>query len=76
MRDPAQARTHCRFDAAHAPDAWFSAGAVWEVRCADLSLSPAHRAALGLVDRDKGISLRFPRHVHFSYAHKSAFGRF
>lgn len=55
-----------RFDAAHAPDAWFAAGAVWEVRCADLSLSPAHRAALGLVDRDKGISLRFPRWVNTS----------
>ncbi|XP_038218673.1 DNA ligase 1-like [Zerene cesonia] len=45
------------------PDVWLSAAAVWEVRCADLSLSPAHRAALGLLERDRGVSLRFPRFI-------------
>ncbi|XP_075985103.1 DNA ligase 1 [Anticarsia gemmatalis] len=56
-------RSYYRYDNAHAADVWVSARCVWEVRCADLSLSPAHRAAIGLVHNDKGISLRFPRFI-------------
>lgn len=43
------------------PDVWFEPREVWEVRGADVTLSPVYPAAKGLVSEERGLSLRFPR---------------
>jgi len=43
------------------PDRWMRPGLVLEVRGAELTLSPVHRAELGSVRAGAGLALRFPR---------------
>ena len=48
------------------PDVWFEPRFVWEVKTADLTLSPRYRAAASESGGDgvhKGVSLRFPRFI-------------
>ncbi len=43
------------------PDQWIRPGMVLELKGAELTLSPIHRAAVGKLKPDAGLALRFPR---------------
>ena len=45
------------------PEVYFKPDEVWEIRGADVTLSPVSIAALGLVSPSRGLSLRFPRFI-------------
>jgi DNA ligase-1 len=45
------------------PEVYFKPNEVWEIRGADVTLSPVSIAAQGLVSQSRGLSLRFPRFI-------------
>jgi DNA ligase-1 len=45
------------------PPFWFTPTEVWEIRGADITLSPTHMAAVGMVHPQRGLSMRFPRFI-------------
>jgi DNA ligase-1 len=45
------------------PDVWLEPRLVWEVKTADLTLSPRYKAAADEFVGAKGVSLRFPRFI-------------
>ncbi|PWN46158.1 ATP-dependent DNA ligase [Ceraceosorus guamensis] len=45
------------------PDVWFEPKEVWEIRGADITLSPVYTVAKGQIASDRGLSLRFPRFI-------------
>lgn len=51
------------YNTGESPDVWFEAAEVWEIRGADITLSPVHKAAIGKLHESRGCSLRFPRFI-------------
>ncbi|CAL1707613.1 unnamed protein product [Somion occarium] len=45
------------------PEFYFKPQEVWEIRGADVTISPVSMAAYGLVSKTRGLSLRFPRFI-------------
>lgn len=56
-----RAPIYYQYDPTLKPDDIFAPHLVFEVKCADITISPRHKAASGLTGDGKGISLRFPR---------------
>ena len=48
-----------------APDVWFEPALVVEVEAQEITLSPNHTCAFGVVQEGRGLALRFPRFVRY-----------
>ena len=46
------------FNTGESCSVWFEPTVVWEIRGADISVSPMHRAAVGKVHPSRGLALR------------------
>ena len=45
------------------PAVWFSTREVWEIRGAEVQISPVHACAMGQIHEGRGLGLRFPRFI-------------
>lgn len=52
---------HSRIDSKIEPDIWFVPSIVIEVIASEITLSPIHTAGYGLIKKDAGLALRFPK---------------
>jgi DNA ligase-1 len=52
---------HARVDSKIAADFWFVPAKIMEVRGAELTLSPSHTCGWGIIRKDSGLAVRFPR---------------
>jgi len=50
-----------RVDSKVEPDYWFRPSVVLEIIGAEVTLSPTHNAAMGVIKKDAGLAIRFPR---------------
>ena len=48
------------------PAVWFGTREVWEIRGAEVQISPVHACAMGQIHEGKGLGLRFPRFLCIS----------
>lgn len=63
---------HPRVNSLMEPDAWFVPALVLEVAADEITLSPLHTCARGVMRKDSGLALRFPRFTGKWRADKSA----
>jgi DNA ligase-1 len=61
MRKHRVPQKHPRVNAMLEADVWFEPSAVIEVLGAEITLSPIHTCAMGIIRRGSGLAIRFPR---------------